>query len=332
MVSCILSRIVFMGVMSVCVGAQSQDSQRLFQEERALSSHAWTVEFSADGKYMVHGGMGGKSQCALWDVSTGKKVWEHSRAGTEGVNHVSLSPDGVLLAISYKYAGLIVWDLKADKQVVLPEELRSSEARNATFSPKGTHLAVALGDSSLAIWNVAQWTQSAVTESRVRHQFYFTGERDSIVFLQRNRVLLWDWQSDSSPKLLVEHSSPIHDLALCPGGTKIAWAANGRSVTVWDLVAKETLHKLKHDGVQIRSLRFSPDGGSLASAGSDKFNQKPSVRVWEVSSGAEMQTLLRKPGMVHAVCFSPDGSRLVAGGEGKGRGITTWIRSVGEAK
>lgn len=72
-----------------------------------------------------------------------------------------------------------------------------------------------------------------------------------------------------------------------------------------------------HDGA-IRSMTFSPDGATIATAASDG-----TVRLWGASTAAPLNTLggpasdlPRHP--VNAVAFSRDGRQLAAGDEGGG--------------
>jgi len=60
----------------------------------------------------------------------------------------------------------------------------------------------------------------------------------------------------------------------------------------------------------IRTVAFSPDGQTLASAGADQI-----VRLWDVASGRERLALHGHQGRVGAVAFAPDGKTLASGGD-----------------
>jgi hypothetical protein len=69
-----------------------------------------------------------------------------------------------------------------------------------------------------------------------------------------------------------------------------------------------------------RSAAFSPDGGTLATAGANG-SSSGSIRLWDVATQQEIGTsMTADPEPVYALAFSPDGATLAtAGGDGRAR-------------
>jgi WD40 repeat protein len=55
-------------------------------------------------------------------------------------------------------------------------------------------------------------------------------------------------------------------------------------VRLWDVAAGRELRRLEGHGAGVRSVAFSPDGGTLASGGAGG-----SVRLWDVAAGRELR-------------------------------------------
>ncbi len=74
----------------------------------------------------------------------------------------------------------------------------------------------------------------------------------------------------------------------------------------------------------VMTLAFSPDGRTLAGAGSNRTNigdfiESGRVTLWDIPTGRILRTLEGPTGRANNVAFSPDGQTIAAGGLGPWR-------------
>jgi WD40 repeat protein len=119
---------------------------------------------------------------------------------------------------------------------------------------------------------------------------------------------LWDVEGQRVRSRLPE-PSPVRAVAWSPGGDTLACSAR-QAVTLWDPAAGEPRAVLKGHAAVVTSLKFSPDGRTLASAGKDGV-----VRLWDAAADRELAAFDWQVGQVRAVAFAPDAMRAAAGGE-----------------
>ena len=94
---------------------------------------------------------------------------------------------------------------------------------------------------------------------------------------------------------------------LAAHGATLVSAGDEGKVRTWHAGTGESGVTLKGDGCRITALRISPDGGRVASGGSDR-----SVRVFAIAGGA-LAELTGHGGWISALAWAPDGRSLLSG-------------------
>lgn len=114
-------------------------------------------------------------------------------------------------------------------------------------------------------------------------------------------------------RVLSAHKRPVNCVTFSPDGTRLAEAAHGGDVRVWDLASGAVTHELDLFGLfpnQIR-LAFSPDGRHLAATNAD-------IVFVDLASGARRRVRGRE-GAYFGVAWFPDGKSVVGVGDRHGR-------------
>ncbi len=103
--------------------------------------------------------------------------------------------------------------------------------------------------------------------------------------------------------------APLDALAISADGSRFATGGWDGTAKIWDRATGKLLHTLKHGGVYVNSVAFSPDGTQLATAGDDPSGY---VQLWNVSDGQLVRKLTGHDDAALSVAFSKDGTRLLS--------------------
>jgi WD40 repeat protein len=100
-------------------------------------------------------------------------------------------------------------------------------------------------------------------------------------------------------------------LVFSPGGKSLTASSTDSpcEINVWNLQTG-AMRVLKGEWKGPASISFSPDGSTIAAAGSELSN--PSIRLWDVETGTA-RLLGRSTRQITSVVFLPDGKRVVSG-------------------
>jgi WD40 repeat protein len=314
------------GVVKVWGVPSGQETLTLKEDELRCNSMYSTavtdVCFTPDGKRLAWAGA--KRTVKVWDVEKGREVpLEELPPLERDAGYVALSPDGnktnnekaQRMALDAGYVALspdgnqvarghTVWDMQTGR-VTLSLPLAGGDMSKC-FSPDGREIVTA-----------------GAPPDRSYCRFW-------------SDVTIWNAQSGKLIRTLKGHATRGEKLDIFTRVTSVCFSPDGKRLTcattgydfegrgrgdgevkVWDAQTGQNLRSLALHTGRLNSVRFSPDGQRIATAGEDG-----TIRIWDANKGQQLLTLKGHRGPVTCVCFSPDGTRLASGS--KDRTIKIW--------
>lgn len=263
----------------------------------------------------------------------------------DGVNSVSITPDG-MTAVSASGDGTVrVWDLPSgqcrftfevdqhpglrtqqleDKILSLHRSRslslnvwRRLEHENAVFSvtsicitPDGTTAIAGCDDGNLHVWNLV------TGECRCRLQGHIwvtsvsiTPNGTTAVSGGRDKTLrVWDLVTGQCLYQLKGHKDWVTSVSLTPDGTTAISGSEDLTLRVWDLPTRQCRRVLEGHAHCITSVNLTPDATTAISASLDK-----TLGVWNLTTGQYRPLLNGHRDKIWSVCLVPDGKTAVSG-------------------
>ena len=283
------------------------------------------VAFSPDGTLVAAGSADGNVQ--LWDTATQQEAGSALVAGAAEVDALAFSPDGKLLATGGQDGAARLWDVATGSQI--GATMATGDAVSAlTFGGGGTTLASAESDGATELWEVSTQAQTGaaltVQGSAGVSALAFSPAADALATGNGNgSIQLWNPAGFHQPSAPLAVGS-VGVAAAAAGHAPAAFSANGAllatsnghgTVQVWDVAARRPVGTPLASYRTVTGLVLSPDGKTLAVAGSG-------VQLWQTATGQRIGSTLPAAGngRYRAVAFSPDGTMLATlGADGTAR-------------
>lgn len=263
------------------------------------------VSFSADGKYLATGNVGGP--VLIWEVGSYKLLHKLKGAGP-----VHFTADGKYLvgeAVDDKDGAngkLQLWSMPAfEPQAPLDGHKASWTA--LTASADGRFVATSSYDETIKVWDLEKrelartlkahaWVPQALALSP-------DGESLAVSYSGQGKATLelWDVSASKIEKTLSGHAKDIVSMHFSPDGKTLASTDLSAKTKLWDVATAQAVATLPGGGI----VRFLPGGQRLAHG--DK-----AIALVNLSDKKVQKSFDANGGEMFDVVFSADGKRFIS--------------------
>lgn len=296
------------------------------------------LQVSNDGRWLAAASKG--SQVKVWNLATGHERLLAPEQGTIQ-SFLSFSPDSRRLMFTdqtpQSRGRISIWDTGTQQH--LEPIVDPWWVGPMAFSPDGKWFSYGVTDpprrKKIVFLDAASHRQTgeyiSPTDNAglelIGYDWVFTPDSQHIIGSETDKLggsaydrkLVLVDLNGGEPRYFPAHREPVLAMAISPNGELLATSAafSDKEIRLWEIPSFRPKGELRGHTKWVSCLKFSPDGGTLASGSADQ-----TVRLWDVATLRQTRLLHGHEQRVLRLCFSRDGHRLFSGaGDGQ---ILAW--------
>lgn len=284
------------------------------------------LSFSPDGKYLLsasgdQNNMTQPSQCILWDVSTGRKVFELNQHPGE-IRAIAFASEGEHFITAGGYnpnQNFKLWNKNTGKEI---DNLIHHQAINSIAMGKNKEILVTGGlDKAVRIWGLRTGEirktiighTEVISEVALSDNYNFVASAAANLLAKKGEIKVWDIDGNLLYNLGWDtggQSNAVNSIDFSPDSRYLVSGGEDGALKIWDMKTGKIWKDLTEPYTNITRVRFSPDGHFVATTSRDQ-----TIKLWEVSTGKKITTYRSHFKALNTVAFSPDGMLIASGGE-----------------
>jgi WD40 repeat protein/tRNA A-37 threonylcarbamoyl transferase component Bud32 len=261
--------------------------------------------YSPDGTRVLTAGE--NDSVALWEVTSGTRVWSDHGSGAGMSAACGFSRDGSTIAVGDALGVVRIWDVATGKLLRTLSD-RAVVVHHLHFVPGHARLVTTGGDDTAALWD----TSSGKVVSR------FGGEHgvkdvatspDGALLATASAdhtAAIWSTDTGKRERQLTGHSAAVGHVLFSPDGKSLVTTSQDRTAALWDAATGRLLARWRGHEDQILTVDFDPAGDRVATGSSDG-----TVIVWSVMPQQHSTWFSADNGAMFMAGFSPDGQLVV---------------------
>ena len=232
-----------------------------------------SMHFDKDGKRLVSTAV--DKTVRVWNVEKCSLLHVFALL-EEKASEARFSPDGEILAFS-AWEHIFVYYTK-DWSLLHDIEITGTfGVKYMSFSPNGEMFVVSQA-ASLLIYETrtGNLLKSIKIHPRNGEKVRFDATGNYLYFMDYNSLCRMDTETFSKIEVFDGHSSTIIEYAFSPDRRYVVTGSHDKTVRVWDIATRKTLHICKGHTWGVSSVHIQPDGRTILSSSYDG-----TVRQWD---------------------------------------------------